>query len=166
MKKLKLNIAIAGCYKVAHLHAKAIQQIENGNLKAALSRSQESVLKFAEQYDIKTYQDISRMVTENEIDNVIICKTHPFHLQPTVSAAQAGAHVMVENPLASNLEDCDLMLDACRKSHVKLGVIFQRDGMSLYVVLKKLRAVALCLIQCTIFCPTFHQRILWSCMMQ
>ena len=126
MKKTKLNIAIAGCGKVAHLHAKAIQQIENVSLKVAWSRSHESVLKFSEQYGIKPYQDISRMVTENEIDIVIVCTPHPFHLEPTVSAALAGAHVLVEKPLASTLEDCDLMIDACRKSNVKLGVISQR----------------------------------------
>jgi len=126
MKKQKLNIAIAGCGKVAHLHAKAIQQIDNVSLKAAWSRSHESVVKFAEQYSIKPYQDIAQMVTENEIDIVIVCTPHPFHLQPTVAAAAAGAHILVEKPLASTLEDCDLMIDACKKNNVKLGVISQR----------------------------------------
>ena len=126
MKKLKLNIAIAGCGKVAHLHAKAIQEIEHVNLVAAWSRSKETVMKFARDYNILAYRDIPLMIEETEIDLVIICTPHPFHVKPCIEAAESGAHVLVEKPLASTLEDCDLMIEACRKNKVKLGVISQR----------------------------------------
>src|SRR5262249_27806739 len=41
-------------------------------------------------------------------------------------AAEAGAHVLVEKPMAAGLADCDAMLAAARRSGVKLGVISQR----------------------------------------
>ncbi|MEX0981345.1 MAG: Gfo/Idh/MocA family oxidoreductase [Bacteroidales bacterium] len=126
MKKSELNIAIAGCGKVAHLHAKAILQTENVNLTAAWSRNKSSALKFAEQYGIKACSDISLMVKENNIDIVIVCTPHPFHRSPAISAANAGAHLLVEKPISSTLEDCDMMLDACKKNGVKIGVVSQR----------------------------------------
>lgn len=126
MKPRNLNIAIAGCGKVAHLHARAIGQIESVSLQAAWSRSRESAAKFAKQYNIEPYDDISRMVKENRIDIVIVCTPHPFHRQPCIAAALSGANVLVEKPLASSLEDCDRMIQACRENHVKLGVISQR----------------------------------------
>lgn len=43
-----------------------------------------------------------------------------------VDAAGAGAHVLVEKPLAANLGDCDAMLQAARAANVKLGVVSQR----------------------------------------
>ncbi len=126
MKKSTINIAIAGCGKVAHLHAKAINQIHNVCLLAAWSRSKASAEKFADQYNIKAYLDISQMVENHQIDLVIVCTPHPFHREVCVAAAQSGAHVLVEKPLASNLEDCDIMIDTCKQNHVTLGVISQR----------------------------------------
>ncbi len=121
MEKSKLNIAIAGCGKVAHLHAKAIQEIENVHLVAAWSRSKETVMKFARDYNILAYRDIPLMIEETEVDLVIICTPHPFHLTPCIESAESGAHVLVEKPLASTLEDCDRMIDTCRKNNVNLG---------------------------------------------
>jgi predicted dehydrogenase len=66
------------------------------------------------------------MVIENDLDIVIVCTPHPYHLQAAVSAASAGAHVVVEKPLASNLSDCDVMINTCKDKAVKLGVISQR----------------------------------------
>lgn len=121
-----LNIAIAGCGKVAHLHAKAILQMENASLKAAWSRSKNSALKFSNEYNIRPYQDISDMVKENDIGLVIVCTPHPFHLESCIQSANAGTHVLVEKPLASTLQDCDSMIDACKRNGVKLGVVSQR----------------------------------------
>ena len=66
------------------------------------------------------------MITEASIDLVIVCTPHPFHKKPCIEAARAGAHVLVEKPLASSLEDCDAMIGACNEAGVKLGVISQR----------------------------------------
>jgi predicted dehydrogenase len=45
---------------------------------------------------------------------------------PAVEAAIAGANVLVEKPLASDLNDCDDIINACKTNNVKLGVISQR----------------------------------------
>jgi UDP-N-acetyl-2-amino-2-deoxyglucuronate dehydrogenase len=130
MEERVLNISIAGCGKVAHLHAKAIQNIPNARLAGVWSRSFKSAEDFASLYKTKPYSKISPMVLENESDLVIVCTPHPFHRQPAVEAAQAGANVLVEKPLASDLHDCDEIINACRKKNVKLGVVSQRRWYS------------------------------------
>jgi UDP-N-acetyl-2-amino-2-deoxyglucuronate dehydrogenase len=120
------NISIAGCSRVAHLHAKAIQSIPNARLKGVWSRTDRTAKDFASLYNTQAYSDISRMVIENNTDLVIVCNAHPYHLQPAVEAAKAGANVLVEKPLASDLQDCDKMIRACKANNVKLGVISQR----------------------------------------
>jgi predicted dehydrogenase len=124
--KKSYNIAIAGCGKVAHLHAKAIQQISNARLTAVWSRSNKTATEFAATYNSLPYADITKMVLENIIDLVIVCTPHPYHKEPAIEAAMAGANVLVEKPLASSLEDCDEMINVCRNKQVKLGVISQR----------------------------------------
>ena len=71
-----------------------------------------------------------------------VCTPHPFHCELLVEAARAGANVLVEKPLASSLEDCDLMIDACKQAGVKLGVISQRRWYAPVLRLKKPSAKA------------------------
>jgi len=130
MHHRKFNISIAGCGKVAHLHARAIQNIENASLTGVWSRNWQSAVEFAGTYGTRPYSDIGKMVSENETDLVIVCTPHPFHLDPAVKAARAGAHVLVEKPLASHLHDCDEIIGTCKSFNVKLGVISQRRWYS------------------------------------
>jgi UDP-N-acetyl-2-amino-2-deoxyglucuronate dehydrogenase len=120
------NISIAGCSKVAHLHARAIQSIPNARLAGVWNRTATKAEDFASLYNTKAWSDISNMVKDNKSDLVIVCNAHPYHMQPAVEAALAGANVLVEKPLASDLRDCDEIISICRANHVKLGVISQR----------------------------------------
>ena len=126
MAERMINISIAGCGKVAHLHAKAIQSIPNARLSGAWSRTPKSATDFASKYRCGAYSDISKMVSENKSDLVIVCTPHPFHKDPAMEAAIAGANVLVEKPLAADLQDCDDIIDVCRENNVRLGVISQR----------------------------------------
>jgi UDP-N-acetyl-2-amino-2-deoxyglucuronate dehydrogenase len=120
------NISIAGCSRVAHLHAKAIKNIPHARLTGVWSRTAKKAEEFASVYDTRAYGDIGSMVKENNTDLVIVCNWHPYHVHPVVEAARAGANVLVEKPLASDLKDCDEMIRACNENNVKLGVISQR----------------------------------------
>lgn len=130
MKKDIFNISIAGCGKVAHLHARAIMNIPGARLAGVWSRSKDSADRFASQYSTKAFSGIKEMVYENQTDLVIVCTPHPFHRQPATEAAAAGANVLVEKPLAADLGDCDAIIKACRENGVKLGVISQRRWYS------------------------------------
>jgi UDP-N-acetyl-2-amino-2-deoxyglucuronate dehydrogenase len=124
------NISIAGCGKVAHLHARAIEAIPDARLAGVWSRTLSTAEEFAKKFNTKAYSSISRMVIDNDVDLVIVCTPHPFHRQPAVEAAEAGANVLVEKPLASDLQDCDAIINACKLRYVRLGVISQRRWYS------------------------------------
>jgi len=117
---------IIGCGKVAHLHAKALKNLSDSAFVAVFSRTLSKAEKFGAQYGVKGYDNITRMVTKEKLDLVIICTPHPNHLEPTLEALEGGAHVIVEKPLASTLADCDAMIKASKIHGKKLGVISQR----------------------------------------
>jgi predicted dehydrogenase len=120
------NISIAGCSKVAHLHAKAIQSIPNACLAGVWSRTPKTAEEFALKYNTRPYGTIHQMVKENKTDLVIVCTPHMFHRQPAIEAAEAGSNILVEKPLASDLKDCDDIIKTCKENNVRLGVISQR----------------------------------------
>jgi UDP-N-acetyl-2-amino-2-deoxyglucuronate dehydrogenase len=120
------NISIAGCSRVAYLHARAIQSIPNVRLSGVWNRTHTRAQEFAKEFKTRAYLDISGMISDNNTDLVIVCTAHPYHLQPAIESANSGANVLVEKPLAADLHDCDEIIRICRENNVKLGVISQR----------------------------------------
>ncbi len=121
-----LRIAIIGPSKVAHLHAKGVLQTPGTQLVAVYGRTLAKAEDFARQYNIRAYDNVTEMVTQEGIDLCLVTTTHPAHRDPTVAALDAGSHALVEKPLASTLEDCDAMLEAARRNSRYLGTISQR----------------------------------------
>ena len=122
----KLRTAIIGCGKVGHIHAKALSALSESDLIAVCDHNQQRSEKFAQQYNVLAYTDVSKMVEDSQIDAVIVCTPHPQHAEPAISAMKNGAHVLVEKPLAACLEDCDAMISTAEEEGVKLGVMSQR----------------------------------------
>jgi UDP-N-acetyl-2-amino-2-deoxyglucuronate dehydrogenase len=122
----KLRTAIIGCGKVGHVHAKALQQIEESSFTAVQSRNIARAREFGAKYGVNAYDNVKEMVTKEKIDVVIICTPHPEHKNPAIDALNAGAHVLVEKPLAVTLADCDEMIHTAAKNNKNLGVISQR----------------------------------------
>ncbi len=64
------------------------------------------------------------MLARDDIQVVTICSPSGAHMEPTIAAAKAGKHVIVEKPLDVTLERCDAMIRACEEAGVKLATIF------------------------------------------
>jgi UDP-N-acetyl-2-amino-2-deoxyglucuronate dehydrogenase len=122
----RIRTAIVGLGKVAHTHAQALGTIPESHLVGVCSRSAERAEQFATQYGVCAYTDLDVMIRGAGVQVVVICTPHPFHAQPAVQAARAGAHVLVEKPLAVSLRDCDAMLAAAAQAGVKMGIVTQR----------------------------------------
>jgi len=124
MKKIKT--AIIGCGKVADTHARAFMNIPNSEFVAVYGRNKEKAEAFAAKYGIKAYTDITEMIKSESVQVVSVCTPHPVHADHCVEAADAGAHVIVEKPLAVNKKDSIAMIKAGQRNKVYIGTLFQR----------------------------------------
>lgn len=122
----KIKTGIIGCGKVGHMHARALKNLPESLFTAVYDNDLNRAKEFAKQYNIKAYSDIEEMVVRSGVECVNICTPHPIHADPAIKAAQAGMHVLVEKPLASSLEDCDVMIQAAKEKGVVLGTMCQR----------------------------------------
>lgn len=120
------RVALVGCGKVAGIHAAALETIPEAEFVAACDVNPERASSFAAKFGAKPFTDLGAMLRDTRPNAVIIGTPHPLHAEAAVRAAEAGAHVLVEKPLAASLADCDAMLAASHKSGVTLGVISQR----------------------------------------
>jgi UDP-N-acetyl-2-amino-2-deoxyglucuronate dehydrogenase len=132
----KLKTAVVGYGKVAHTHAEALQSIPESELVAVCGRDAAKARSFADRYRIRAFRDVAEMVGSG-VEAVVVATPHPAHAAVTVPALRAGAHAIVEKPLASSLEDADAMIAAARESGRTLAMISQRR---LYAPALRIRA--------------------------
>ena len=119
-----MRTAIVGCGKVAHLHAVALRDLSD--FVAVCDADAPRAAAFAAAYDVAPYENVRQMIERARVEAVVVCTPHPVHARPAIAACEAGAHVLVEKPLASNLADCDAMIEAAQRHGVRLGVVSQR----------------------------------------
>ena len=122
----KVRTAIIGCGKVSDLHADALKGAPEADFVAIYSRSAEKARRYAQKYGVRGFNDIQEMIVSAGVEAVVVCTPHPAHCEAAVAAIEAGAHVLVEKPLASTLADCDAILNAAKKAKVKVGTVCQR----------------------------------------
>jgi len=135
--KDKIRIGITGSGKAGHMHAQALKNIKEALFVSIHSRSIEKAEIFALKYGIKPFSDLREMITEEQLDALIVCTPHPQHKEAAIQAFEAGANVLVEKPLASSLEDSDEMIHASAKHKKILGVVSQRRFLQPSLRIKK-----------------------------
>jgi predicted dehydrogenase len=111
---------------VGHIHAAALHSLAEAELAAVCDAGAERAAAFAAQHRTQAYSDAAQMLRDARLQAVLICTPHPLHAAPAIQAAEAGVHVLVEKPLAANLQDCDAMLAAAHKAGITLAVVSQR----------------------------------------
>ncbi|MFO0892069.1 MAG: Gfo/Idh/MocA family oxidoreductase [Isosphaeraceae bacterium] len=122
----RIRTALVGCGKVGQIQAKALSTLAESEFVAVCDSDAARAAAFAAGSGALPFTDAATMVREADVEAVFVCTPHPLHAAPTIAAAEAGAHVLVEKPLAASLEDCDRMLAAADRAGVRLGVISQR----------------------------------------
>ena len=120
-----LKTAVIGYGKVAHIHAEVLREIPESRFVAVCGRDAAKARAFGERHSVAPFTSVEEMVGTG-VEAVVVATPHPAHASVTTAALRAGAHAIVEKPLASSLEDCDAMIEAARAAGRRLAVISQR----------------------------------------
>ncbi|QDH80214.1 Gfo/Idh/MocA family oxidoreductase [Echinicola soli] len=131
-----IKFGIIGTGAIAEKHASAINELDSTALVAVCSSSAERAKQAELQFQVKGYDDLKDFLTHPGLEVVCICTASGEHLEPTVMAAQAGKHVLVEKPIEISIERANAMIQACKENDVKLGVIFQNRFNEGYLLLR------------------------------
>jgi predicted dehydrogenase/threonine dehydrogenase-like Zn-dependent dehydrogenase len=106
LKKDIINIALVGAGNFANsVHLPNLKKLKNYfNIHTISSKSglsaKLSADKFNAQFCTTSFEDI---LSNDEIDAVIICTRHNLHSEMALKALKAGKHVLLEKPTALNL---------------------------------------------------------------
>jgi len=122
----KIKFAIVGCGSIGSRHIAVTDAEERAEIVALCDIDLAKVKALSELYgNIPYYTDFETMLRECNADVVNICTPHGLHAEMSIKAAEAGKHILVEKPMALNVEDCHRMIKAASDYNVKLMVVKQ-----------------------------------------
>ncbi|MUT67580.1 Gfo/Idh/MocA family protein [Paenibacillus sp. NEAU-GSW1] len=119
----KVRVAVIGCGSISKWrHIPEYVDNKNVELVAFVDPVIERAQQYAEQHGGKAFADYETMLAEIKPDAVSVCTPNATHASISIAAANAGAHVLVEKPMASTDEEAAAMIEAAAKNGVKLMV--------------------------------------------
>lgn len=77
---------------------------------------------FIDDFAVQGYEDIEDLCADPNVDVVYVASPHQFHRDHAIQAVTAGKHVLVEKPMALNLDECDDMINAANTACVVMMV--------------------------------------------
>ena len=118
------RFGIVGCGSIGKRHIAVLDAEPGANLIAICDQDAEAVQAQGDLYPyLECHTDYNEMLAKGGFDIVCIATPHALHADMSVQALEAGYDVIVEKPMALNIEDCQRM-NACA----------QRTGKHLWVV--------------------------------
>lgn len=104
MKVMNVAVVGAGIYGINHVNAYTWNP--NTNLVAVCDLNKEITDRIAEQYNVKTYNDVNEMLDNEEIDAVSIATPDAFHMDPALAADPSWKTNSGGEAISNNIRRC------------------------------------------------------------
>ncbi|MCB9784775.1 MAG: Gfo/Idh/MocA family oxidoreductase [Candidatus Omnitrophica bacterium] len=121
----KVGIGILGAGFMGKTYAETVSKMVNrAELMGVACGSRSGAL--AEEYGVAHFDGVEDLLASPGIDAVFIATPHSAHAEQAIACAEAGKHILIEKPMASSVEDCDRILEACDKHSVHSTIAFSQ----------------------------------------
>ena len=105
MSEQLVKLGIVGLGRWAKVLTRAAAKSDRLKIVAGYSRSEEKRSAFADEFKVPSVPDMKTMLSDAEIEGVILTVPNEQHLPLAAEVARAGKHVYTEKPIASTLDE-------------------------------------------------------------
>ena len=118
-----IQAAVFGLGRWGQILVNSVQsKSQHVQFKRAVVQTPSKYAEFAEQKNLLVTSNPHEVYEDAEIQMIVLATPHNLHVQQIQEGARARKHVFCEKPLALNLAQAKLAVQACEASHVLLGV--------------------------------------------
>ncbi len=134
-----LNVCMVGHGMMGIWHSEALRNVAECQLHTVVGRPKKpqsesatpaagrkpaSTEQFADKYGYEKWTtDFHEAMADPEVDIVIIAGPSETHAEMSLAALEQGKHVLVEIPIAMNLEGAEAVVNAAKERGLTLGVV-------------------------------------------
>lgn len=118
----ELKAAVIGAGAIAGRHLAAMAAMGRIRCVAVADLSEERAEACAQTYGVRPWRDYREMLERMKPDIAIVTLPHHLHKEAAVFGAELGIHLLLEKPMGLSVRECDEMIDAARRSSIRLMV--------------------------------------------
>jgi predicted dehydrogenase len=119
-----LGIGLLGCGDIAMQNAGAIGSAQGVTLVACFDPVEQLAREIADVFGVTACPSSDALLARPDVDAVLLAVPHDLHAPIGGEAARAGKHVIVEKPLANDLESAQTLVETAERAGVALSVCF------------------------------------------
>ena len=120
----KLGVAVIGTGFWGKNHARVYKELASTELVAICDVNAERAKNIADQFGVKAYTNSTQMLKNKQIEAVSVCTWSTILAQEALKALNAGKHVLVEKPMATNTKQAQKLLETAEENGLHLTVGF------------------------------------------
>ena len=135
----ELGVGIIGTGWVSGEYIRAFESNPHTEVRGLVSRDRERAKAKGKAFHAlhcRAYNRLDEMLADSSIHIVVICTPHHLHVSQGIAAAQAGKHLVLEKPVALDVEGLRELQAAVRAAKVKTVVSFVLRWNPLFEMIK------------------------------
>jgi len=119
----KIRVALIGAGRIADIHRQALIRLDaRAELAGFCDERAETVTQREAAWRVPGFTSIAKLLEQVPCDAAVVLLPHDAHRQAVAAMAQAGKAILLEKPLAANIEDARAIIACCRQAGVPLMV--------------------------------------------
>lgn len=116
----QINLGLIGLGYQGKIHLRNLLRLKEAKVLGVADVS-EKALNFAKKSGVKNvFADYEDLLKSEQLDAVILSLPNFLHLEGVINAAEAGKHILLDKPLARNVEEGEKIVSIARKNGVRL----------------------------------------------
>jgi UDP-N-acetylglucosamine 3-dehydrogenase len=117
-----LKTCVIGLGNMGRNHARVLSELPSVTLVGVSDPSEKVRSSYRAPRGVTVYADYREMLEKERPDTVTVSVPTELHCEIACAALEAGAHVLVEKPIARTLEEADRMIATAKAKNKKLMV--------------------------------------------
>ena len=107
-----LQVAIVGCGNISRAYGASLnRRTDQVEVIGAYDLDQDKAKSYVSEFGGQVYPSLEALLGDEKVEAVVNLTIHTAHAEVTAAALNAGKHVHVEKPLATNREDGQMVVD-------------------------------------------------------
>lgn len=103
----RIRLAVLGLGFMGQRYAAIAADVAGGELTAVCDADEGIAREAASRFGVSAYTDVNQLLDAGVADAIVVAVPESAQVPPTLAAAEAGLHVLLEKPVASTPADLD-----------------------------------------------------------